>query len=120
MKVVVELLFDEIIDKFIHRQTAFGRHVFRTQFDLCLTFEYWFRHINGNSTYYTVADVAQLLIFVEELFDGTSDGLAESCLMGTTLDGMLTIDKGVIFLARLVGMGKRNLYILARNVDDWV
>ena len=93
VQVVIKLLLDEIVDKLIDRQSTFRRHVFGTQFDLGLTFKYWFRHINGNSTYYTVADVAQLLVLVEELLDGTSNGLTESCLMGTTLDGMLAIDK---------------------------
>ena len=113
-------MLDEIVDKLIDRQSTFRRHVFGTQFDLGLTFKYWFRHINGNSTYYTIADVAQLLVLVKEFLNGTSNGLTESCLMGTTLDGMLAIDKGVVLLARLVGMSKRNLNILARNVDDWV
>ena len=40
--------------------------------------------------------------------------------MGSSLDGVLTIDEGVVFLAILVGVGKGYLDILALQVDDGI
>src|SRR5574344_2080707 len=44
--------------------------------------------------------------------------LLEGTLMSTALGGMLTVDKRVILLAILVGVGEGNLDVLALEVDD--
>ncbi len=44
--------------------------------------------------------------------------LLKRCLVGSTLGGMLSVDKGVVLLAILLGMRERDLYILSPHVDD--
>ena len=85
-----------------------------------MALEYRFGDIDGNGTNNAVADIAIFLILAKELFDGAGNSFTKGYLMGTTLDGVLTIDEGVVLLARLVGMGERNLNILAFEVNDRV
>ena len=118
MKVVIQLLFDEIIDELVDGDAAGGAHVFGTQFDFGLGFEDRFLYIDGYRAHYAVSDVCQLLVLVEKLLDGASYGFAESGLMCSALDGMLAVDEGVILIAVLVGMGEGNLDIFALDMDD--
>ena len=93
MQVVIQLVLNEVIDELIDTHTAGRAHVFRTQLHFCLALEYRFFHIDSDGAYYTITDVGQFLVLIEELLDGTSDGLAVSGLMGTSLDGMLAVDE---------------------------
>ena len=44
--------------------------------------------------------------------------LLESALVGTALRGVLAVDKTVVLLAILVGMGKSDLDVLPLHVND--
>ena len=116
MQVVVDLLFDKVAYIFINGITIWGHHR-RTQLDFRLTLEYWFFHIDGDSSNNTCTDVA-ILVFAKELLDGLGDMFLKGTLMGTTLCGMLTIDERVVFLAILVGMCKGYLDIVALQMDN--
>ena len=83
-----------------------------------MALEDWFGDIDSYRTHNTVANVAILLVLAEELLNGARYRLAESHLVRTALNSVLTIDEGVILLARLIGMSERNLYILALEVND--
>ena len=52
------------------------------------------------------------------LFDRASNMLLESRLVCAALRGVLAVDKGVVLLTVLVGVGKRDLDILSLHVDD--
>ena len=46
--------------------------------------------------------------------------LLEGALMSSALRGVLTVDKGIVLLAILVGVGESHLDVLALHVDDVV
>ncbi len=118
MQVVVDFLLDEIANILVDAHPARG-HRQRAQLDLRLTLKDRFFHIDGYRSHDTSTNVA-VLIFPEIVTDGSSDMLLEGTLMGTTLRGVLTINKGIVLLAILIGMGKGNLDILTLQMDDGV
>ena len=116
MEVVVYILFDKVADIFIDGFRS-GCHDGRTEFDLRLTFEDGLLHIDSNGCNKTITDV-RILIFAKMLFDRASNMLLESRLVCAALRGVLAVDKGVVLLTVLVGVGKRDLDILSLHVDD--
>ena len=95
-----------------------GSHLQRAELNLGLTLEHRFLNIYGYGSHKSVANVGELVVLAEELLYGAGYMLLEGTLMSTSLGGMLTIDKRVILLAILVGMGESYLYVLALDVDD--
>ena len=118
MQVVVDLLLDEVAHIFING-LAVRSHLRRTQLDFRLTLEYRLLDIDGNSSNHTRSDVA-IFIFAEEFLDGLGNMLLEGALMSSALRGVLTVDKGIVLLAILVGVGESHLDVLALHVDDVV
>ena len=118
MQVVVHLLLDEVAHILIDG-VAIRSHQCRAQLDFRLTLKDGFLHVDGNSSHDTRTDIA-ILVFAKELLDGLGNMLFESTLMRTTLRGVLTIDKGIVFFTILVGMGEGYLNILALQVDNGI
>ena len=118
VKIVIELLFDKVIDELINAYTAGRTHVFGAEFDFRLTLEDRFFHIDSYRSDNAITDVRQFLILIEKLLDRSSDSFAESGLVRTALDGMLTVHEREIFIAVLVGMRERNFYVFAYKVDN--
>ena len=118
MQVVVNLLFDEVANIFVDTDTI-GRHRGGAQFYLCLTFEDGFFDIDGDGCHDTGSDIT-ILVFVEKILDGAGYMLLEGTLMRSTLCGVLSVDKRVILLAILVGMGEGNLDIVTLQMDDGI
>ena len=118
MQVIVDLLFDEVAYIFING-ISIGSHLRRTQLDLRLTLEDGFLHIDGNGSNNTRTNVT-ILVLAKELLDGLGNMLLESTLMGTALCGVLTVDKAVVLLTVLVGMGKGYLDVVTLQMDNGV
>ena len=118
MQVVVHLLLDKVAHIFINADPV-GSHGQGAQLDLRLTLEHRFLHIDGNGGHNTCADVS-ILVFVEELLDGTGDMLFKGTLVGTSLSGMLTIDEGIILLTILVRVCEGNLNVLTLQMDNGI
>ena len=118
VEVVIHFLFDEITH-ILGDTHSIRRHRGRTEFDFRLTLEDRFFYIDRDSSHHTCTNVTRL-VFSEELLDGSCDMFFEGTLVCTTLYGMLTIDKRIVFLTILVCMGEGNLDILALQVDDRV
>ena len=112
------MLLDEVVDKLIDTYLARRSHILRTEFDFGLALENRFLDIEGNSTYDAITDIRQLLVLIEELLDSTTDGLTESGLVGAPLDSVLSVDKGIILITRLVGVREGNLNIFARDMNN--
>ena len=117
VQIVIDLLLDEVADVFIDAHTAIGGHRERTEFDLGLTLEHGFLDVDGNGGYDTCTNVA-VLVFAVELLDGTGNMLFKRTLVGTTLSGVLTVNKRVILLAILIGMGESYLDIFALKMHN--
>ena len=120
MQEIIELLLDKVIDELIDGDAAGGAHVLGTEFDLGLALEDRLFHVDGDRAHHAVADVGELLVLVEKLLDRPSDRFAESRLVRTALDGMLTVDERVILVAVLVGVGEGNLDVFALDMNDRV
>ena len=118
VKIIVNLGLYEVSHILVDTYTAVGHHRERTKLNLGLALEHRLLHIDGYGSHNAVANVAILEVLVIELLDGLGDMLLEGTLMSTALGGMLTVDKRVILLAILVGMGEGNLDVLALEVDD--
>ncbi len=119
MEVVVDLALDEVADVFVNRFSA-RFHERGAELDLCLRLEYRLLYINGDGRHDAVAYVGVFVVFVVVFLDGLCDMLLEGALMGAALRGVLAVDKAVILLAILIGVGEGNLYILALDMDDGV
>ena len=118
VEVVVELGLDEVVDELIDGDISVGRHVFRAEFDFRLGLEDGFFDVNGYRSNNTVTDVSEFLVLIEKLLDGSSDGLAVSGLVRTTLNGVLSVDEGIILVSGLIGMGQGNFDIFAGDVNN--
>ena len=123
VQIVVDLGLDEITYKLVDTWTCrlvFLRHsrphIVRAELGLGLALKHRFFHIEGNGCHDTITDIRKLLVLIIEFFDGTGNVLLQSTLMRTALCGMLPIDKGIVFLAILVSMGKGNLDVIALQV----
>ena len=125
MQVVIDLGLDEIAHKLVDTRSGrlvflrHGRpHVVRTQLGLGLALEHRFFHIEGYGRHDTVTDVGELLVLVVELLDGAGDVFLQGTLVRTALGGVLTVHKGIVFLAILVGMSEGNLNVLAFQMHN--
>ena len=112
---VIDLGLYEVTDVFIDRHSI-GRHGERAELYLGLRLEDGLLHINRYRRHEAIAYVA-VLVFPEELLDSLGNMFLECRLMGTALRGVLAVDKGVILLSVLVGVGECYLDILAPHVD---
>ena len=119
VQIVIDLSLYKITYKLINGRTT-GSHIGRAQLDFSLTFEQRFLHINGNGSYQSVTDIGIVHILVEIFLDGTGYMLFESTLVRTSLCGVLSVDKRVIFLTILAGMRKSDLDIFSFQVDDGI
>ena len=120
MQIIVQLGLDEVVDELIDRDAAGRTHVFRAEFDFGLRLKDRFLYVDGDRSDHAVTYVRQLLVLIEELFDGTTDGFAVRRLVCSALDRVLTVDEGEILIAVLVGVGQRDLYIFAFEVNNRV
>ena len=118
VQIVIDLLLDEVTHIFINAHPVW-RHRGGAELDLRLTLEDGLLDVDRDGCHDTCADVA-ILVFVEELLDGTGDMLLESTLVSTALDGVLTIDEGIILLAILVGMRKGYLDVIALQMNNGI
>ena len=116
MQVVIDLLLYEVAYILIDT-LAVRCHVGGAEFYLRLALEHRLFNVYGYGCHDAVAYVA-ILVFSEELLYGAGNMLLESALMGTALCCMLTVDKGVVLLTVLVGVGEGYLYVFALKVND--
>ncbi len=118
---VIHLRFHEVAHELVHADASVGFHGEGAELDFGLRFKLWFLHIDGDGSDDAGADIAVLVVLAVELLDGAGNVLLESTLVCASLDGVLPVDKGVVFLAiLLVGVRKCNLYVIAFQVDDVV
>ena len=120
MQVVIELLFDEIVDELVHAHAARRTHIFGTQLHLRLALEHRLLYIDSYRSNNTVADIGQLLILVKELLDGAADRFAESGLVGTSLNSMLAVHKREILIAVLVRVCQSYLDVFTFQMNNWI
>ena len=129
VQIVVHLGLDEVTHIFIDRDGHWvfgidggrhGCHRQRAELDLRLALKHRFLHVQGNSGDDASTDIDILKVFLEKLLDSLCDMLLEGALMGTALRGVLSVDKTVVFLAVLVGMGEGYLDVFALQVDDGI
>ena len=116
MQVVVYFTLQEVAHILVNRFSTWS-HLCAAKFYLCLAFKDRFLNIDGYGCHYAVPDVGIFIAFVEELLYGLSDMLLECALMRSTLRGMLSIDKRVVFFAILVGMCKGYLDVFSYNMN---
>ena len=119
VQIVVHLFLQKIAHILVDGLAAIGSHRGTAELDLRLTLEDGFFDIDGYSCHQTVANVA-ILVLTEEFLDGLGNVLLEGALMSSALRGVLTVDKGIVLLAILVGVGESHLDVLALHVDDVV
>ena len=119
VKIVVHLFLQKIAHILVDGLAAIGSHRGTAELDLRLTLEDGFLDIDGYSCHQAVANVA-ILVLTEEFLDGLGNVLLEGALMSSALRGVLTVDKGIVLLAILVGVGESHLDVLALHVDDVV
>ena len=74
----------------------------------------------GNGCDESVAHVLYIVVLAEILLDGAGNVLFEGTLVRTALGGVLAVDKGVILLAILRGVGKGNVDVGPGEVDNGV
>ena len=127
---VVDLLFDEVAYKLIDAHAAqfkgiafgilVGRHGERTEFDFGLRLKGRFDDTNGNGGDKAVAHILHIVVFAEILLDGARDVLLKCTLVRTALSGVLAVDKGIVFLTILAGVGKSDVQIFVAQVHDGV
>ena len=119
MEIVIYFLLDEITHILVDGLATIRSHRGATELNLRLTLEDWLLYVQGYGSNDTITDVA-ILILAIELLDGLGDMLLEGTLMSTALSGMLTIDKGIILLAILIGMCEGYLNVLALHMHDFI
>ena len=130
VEVVVHLFLDEVADKLVDAHAAqrerlavfvlVGRHGERTEFDFRLRFEHRLNHTHSDGRHQSVAHVLHVVVLAEILLDGARDVLFEGTLVRSALRGVLSIDKRVVFLAILPGVGEGDVDVFAFEVDDGV
>ena len=119
VQIVVDLALHEVADILVYG-LATGFHERGAELDFCLRLKHRLFHVDGDGRHYAVANVGVLIVLVVVFLDGLGYMLLERALVGAALRGVLAIDKAVVFLTILVGMGEGNLYVLALEVDDGV
>ena len=116
---VVDLTLYEVADILVYALAA-GSHLQRAELDLGLALKHGLLHVYGYGSHQTVAYVAKLVVFVEKLLDCSRYVFLEGTLVCASLCGVLSVYERVIFLAILVGVCERYLYVLALGVDDGI
>ena len=120
VQVVVHLGLHEVAHILVYAHPAARRHGERTELYLCLALKHGLLDVDGYGGHEPVAYVGVLEVLAVELLDGAGNVLLERALVGASLRGVLSIDKRVVLLAILVGVGEGNLDVLARQVYDGV
>ncbi len=119
VEIVVYLTLDEVAHILIDGLTS-RFHQCGTQLDLGLRLKHRLLNIDGDSGHNAVANIGVFVVFVVIFLDGLGNMLLESALVSTALCGVLTIDEAVILLAVLIGMGKRDLDVLALDMHNGI
>ena len=119
VQIVVYLALNEVAHVLVNAFSA-RTHRQRTQFNLRLTFEHGLLYVDGNGSHQSVTYVYVLVVLREKVLNGFGDVFFKCALVRAALRGMLSVYKGVILLAVLVGVGKGNLDVLALYVNDGV
>ena len=129
VEVVVELLLEEVADKLLYRHApqwfmlkhwVLRHHLFGAQLDLRLTLELRLDDANADCCCHARANVPILKALARKLLDDTSHLLAKGCQVGTSLCGVLTIDKAVKLLSVLLNVCDSDLYVGPRETYDRV
>src|SRR5690606_21696318 len=119
MQIVIQRLLYEIVDERTYGWTV-RSDVLRTEFCFRLRLEYRLLHFNGNGANNGGAYIGCIKFFFIKFAYGLNDRFTESRLVCTTLCGMLSIDKRIVFLAILLSMGQRYFNILSLQVDNTI
>src|SRR5690606_33920119 len=119
MQVVVECLFDKVVDERTNGRT-FGANALRSQFGFCLGFKHGLLYLDGNRPNDGGPYVSGIIVLLVKLSHGLHDRFAESGLVRASLRGMLAVYERVIFLTVLLAMGNRYFDILPFEVDNGV
>ena len=130
VQIVVNLLFHEVAHELVDTDPGeriglpvtvlVGGHVKRAELDFRLALERGFNDVDGDSGDETVADVLDVHVLTVELLDGAGYVLLEGTLMRAALGGVLPVDKGVVFLAVLRGVGEGDFDVLTDEMDNRV
>ena len=129
VKIVINLLLDEVTHIFINRRRHrmlgihlrwYRRHCKRPQFDFRLTLKHRFLHIQCNSCNNTCTYIAIFIVLLEEFLNSLGYMLLEGTLMSTALSCMLSIHKRIVLLTILIGMRKGNFNILTLEMNNGI
>ena len=117
VQIIVKLFLDEIAHIFGHGR-AFRPHVARVKLRFGLRLKHRLLHFHRHSRLDAAANIAVFKIgLAQEILYRSRNGLLERREVRTPQRRVLSVDKRVIFLAILVGMGNSNLYVLSLQMD---
>ena len=117
MQIIVKLLLDEIAHIFGHRRTV-GAHVARVELRFGLRLKHRLLHFHRHSRLDTAAYIAVFKIgLAQKILYRSRNGLLECREVRTAQRRVLTVDKRIIFLAILIGMGNRHFYVLPLQMN---
>ena len=127
VQIVIDFALDKVTDELVDayarqriRITIFiflWGHICRAELNFCLAFESRFNDIYSDGSYNSATNVLRLEIFAVVFLDGAGNVLLECALVSTTLRGVLSVYKRIVFLAVLVGVCECNLDVVALEVD---
>ena len=96
----------------------FGFHMLGSQFGFGLRFKDRILHLDAEGSNQRCPDIIGIKILFVKLPDGLHQRFAECSLVGSTLGGMLAIDKGIILFTIHLTMGESKFKIAVFQVDD--
>ena len=110
MQIVIQMRTHKFAHKCLHCG-AFVVQFFSTQLCFGLRFKKRFLNPHTNTSHNTHTNICCIKIFFIKISDRPYDGFFKSVEMRTALRSVLPIDKGIIFFAIFIGMGKCYFYI---------
>ena len=127
---VIHILLYKVAHKLVHAharqrkgfpvRVLVGGHGERAELDFCLTLKQWLYHTYGYGCHQTVAHVLHIVVLAEILLYGLGYVLLKGTLVRTALGGMLSVNKRVILLTILRGVGKGYVDVGPRQVYNGV
>src|SRR5690606_8221198 len=112
-----QCLLHKVIDEGTHGW-AIWTNALGTQFGFGLRFEYRFLHLDGNGANDGSTNIRSIEFLFIKFTDRLHDRFTIGRLMRTTLRGMLSVDKGIIFFTILLTVGHGDFNIISLKVND--
>ena len=119
LELEMESLGDEIDNKVPDRR-PFRCHVDRAKFCLCLRFEYRLLNAHRDGADNARPDVGCIKIFFEEVAYTFHHPFAKRGQVRSSLRGVLSVDKRIIFFTVLIAVGERHFDVVSLQVNDGI